>query len=153
MSTPRAVLISLLIAWTLPVLAGCGEEEKDEGGGAGTPVASVTIRESEYRLDPASPTVERGGAIEFVVENVGGIEHALEVEGPSGEVETEEIPPRKSARITADLPSGRYTIYCPVGDHRQRGMQGAVIVGGRPGGAPENREEGSPAPDSGGGGY
>ncbi len=79
--------VGLIAAAT--VLAGCGG-----GGGADqAPVATVDVRETEFKLDPADPRIEKPGVVEFRVNNAGQTIHALEVEGPEGEVETEEIQP------------------------------------------------------------
>ena len=61
--------------------------------------------------------------------------HALEVEGPSGEVETEDLQPGDSADLDVDLSEpGEYEIYCPVDDHKGMGMEGTITVGGDGGG-------------------
>jgi uncharacterized cupredoxin-like copper-binding protein len=137
--------ISALLA-----LAGCGEDDERPGevtvqdgrtGTAGTEttkpttapsgkaVATVRVTETEFELDPANPRVRKTGIVEFRVRNAGQVAHALEVEGPKGEVETSEIPPGESATLKADLSEpGSYTWYCPVGDHEQRGMKGKIRV-------------------------
>ena len=55
--------------------------------------------------------------------------HALEVEGPTGEVETEEIKPGDEARLKVEVQDGTYKLYCPIGDHEARGMVGKLVVG------------------------
>ena len=129
-------------------LVACGEngERSDDSNGAetsangtegkpapptGKPVATVEVEESEFRLSPPTPEVEEAGVVEFKVTNSGKIAHALEVEGPEGEVETEEIEPGGRATLKADLGKpGRYIWYCPIGDHQQLGMKGEIIVAG-----------------------
>lgn len=145
-------------------LAGCGEDSDEQTTtGAettptepsGQPVAELTITEKEFSLDPASPTVAEEGVVEFRVENAGTIDHALEVEAPSGEVETESIPAGESATLKAELTAGEVTMYCPIGDHRERGMEGTVKVASGGGSAepPPGGGGGSaqPPPGSGGG--
>ena len=57
--------------------------------------------------------------------------HALEIEAPGGEVETGDIQPGESATLTANLDRpGKYEWYCPVGNHRDLGMEGEITVGG-----------------------
>ena len=139
-----AITLGVLLA-----LVACGEEREPSdksGGGAetgdsategkpaaptGKPVATVEVEESEYRLSPPNPEVEEAGVVEFKVTNAGKIGHALEVEGPEGEVETGEIEPGGKATLKAELGKpGRYIWYCPVGDHLKRGMKGEIIVAG-----------------------
>ncbi len=150
-------------------LAGCGEDREGSvttqtGTGTtgtettattveGPPVATVRVSETEYELDPANPKLKKAGVVEFKVRNDGKIVHALEVEGPKGEVETESIQPGESAKLKADLSEpGRYVWYCPVGNHKDLGMEGRITVagGGGTGGttAPETETGGE-----GGSGY
>ena len=147
----RLMAVAAIVAL---VLAGCGEDNDEQPTtGAettptepsGEPVAQVTITEKEFSLDPASPTVAEEGVVEFRVENAGTIDHALEVEAPSGEVETEAIPAGESATLKAELTAGEVTMYCPIGDHRERGMEGTVKVASGGGSA-------EPPPGSGGAG-
>jgi len=45
-------------------------------------------------------------------------------EGESLEEKTDPIAPGESADLTVDLEDGEYEIYCPIGDHKDRGMEG-----------------------------
>ena len=119
------------------VLAGCGGGEaadtqpRPQTTKAPGPAATggpVTIGETEFRLTPANPRVT-AGTVQFRAVNRGGAVHALEVEGPSGDVETRELQPGESQTISVKLDKpGRYVMYCPVGNHKDRGMEGTVIV-------------------------
>jgi len=125
----------LLVALALSFMPACGgeeaaEEEGAEPAGAGT-VVDVVL--SDFAIEPSSLTLDPG-TYTFHVVNEGATAHALEVEGPTGEVETEELGPGESADLAVDLEDGEYELYCPVGDHRDRGMQGAIAVGGGGGG-------------------
>ena len=175
-------LLALVVAGVLAApLAGCGEDREGsvnvEGGtgtettatGAatattktGTTPAGATsktfkVSEIEFKLTPSSFRLAKPGVVEFTVTNDGGTVHALEVEGPSGEFETEEIQPGDQVNLKADVSqAGTYEIYCPVGDHEDRGMVGELVVGkasgdgGNSGGAtiPEDNS-GSGSDDSG----
>jgi plastocyanin len=126
-------------------LAGCGGD--DDSGGSQAPAANVPISETDFRLDPSSLSIDRPGTVRFRVTNDGKTVHALEVEAPDGEVETENIQPGKSATLVAELgESGSFVMYCPVGNHRELGMEGKVVVGDGGG-----EESGSKQEDSGGG--
>jgi plastocyanin len=92
--------------------------------------AEFTVTEREYSLSPSDLRVPKAGTFSLVVRNTGAIPHALEVEGPAGELKTGAIAPGKTARLEVALRKpGRYEWYCPIGDHRKRGMRGTVVVG------------------------
>ena len=141
----RLTLVAICLPATL-ALSACGEERKTGTGTSttgttgtetakskaiGPAAATIEIAETDFELNPANPKVSRTGVAEFVATNRGKAPHALEVEGPKGEAETETIQPGKSARLKVDLSKpGTYKMYCPVGDHEKRGMTGKVTVGG-----------------------
>ncbi len=157
-----------LIAAALVALAACGEDRegsvKESGAGtaatgttgtstappkpSGPVVAKVRVRETEFELDPANPRIPKAGVVQFDVTNAGEVPHALEVEGPKGEVETETIAPGRKATLKADLSKpGTYVWYCPVGDHEQEGMKGRIKVAG--GGSGTSTEHSGGHDDSG----
>lgn len=135
----RLVLL-VLAASTLLLVPACGgdDEKKNEPSGeaAGSPVETVNVSETEFKLDPANPRISSAGLVEFRVSNDGQTVHALEVEGPSGEAKTADIQPGESASLKVDLSKrGSYEWYCPIGNHRDQGMEGEITVaGGQAGG-------------------
>jgi uncharacterized cupredoxin-like copper-binding protein len=117
-------------------LAGCG------GGGSSSASKSsgvaakhsVSISETEFKLDPSTVNIGQAGTITFKVTNNGHTTHALEIEGKGVEEETDSIQPGKSATLTVDLSkSGSYEMYCPIDGHEDKGMKGTVHVGGSAG--------------------
>jgi plastocyanin len=114
--------------------SGCGgddEKGKEEATAATTaPVATVKVRESEFKLEPAGPEIARTGVVAFDVSNAGKVDHNLEVEAPGGEVELpKNIKPGGSATLRVDLKeAGSYEWYCPVGNHKDLGMKGVITV-------------------------
>ena len=169
----RHLIVLSVIGATAFLAAGCGEDDEgrvDVSGGTdtagtsttgtsteaaptGAPVATIDVAEAEFRLSPANPSVSEAGVVEFNVTNAGKVVHALEVEGPEGEVETDTIQPGKSATLKADLgKAGRYEWYCPIGDHKDRGMEGEITVAGG-GGAEKEDKEDREAGSDGHGGY
>jgi uncharacterized cupredoxin-like copper-binding protein len=95
----------------------------------GPPVATINVRESEMKIAPANPTIKKPGVVEFKIENAGHIVHALLIQGPKGEVRTQEIPAGKSATLMANLDKpGKYRWFCPVPGHEQAGMKGTITV-------------------------
>ena len=127
----------LLVALALGLVPACGgddatSDEASAPSGGGT-VVDVSL--SEFTIDPSAIAVEPG-SYTFHVVNDGSTVHALEVEGPNGEVETENLDPGASADLTVDLQEdGEFEMYCPVGDHRDRGMEGTITAGAGGGGA------------------
>ena len=129
----RLVLVAVLVFAAL-LLSACGsedggDEEDDAAGGE-----SVELVATEFAFDPAEVDVEPGETT-FTVSNEGEFPHALEIEGNGIEEETEELGPGESGSLTVDLEPGEYELYCPVGDHRDQGMVGTLVVGGAAAGA------------------
>ena len=104
------------------------------------PAATVAITETEFEISPAEPSADSAGVVRFEVKNDGEIAHALEVEGADGKYETSDIAPGETATLDVELPKGSYTIYCPIGNHRDQGMEGTVSIAGGGGAAPEEDE-------------
>jgi plastocyanin len=140
------------------LLGACGSDKSksaapapaaSSGGGAGQ---TVKVSETEFKLNPANPSVGKTGKVKIQVTNDGSTTHALEVEGPNGEVKTAPIQPGKSATLNADLSkAGSYQWYCPIGNHKAMGMKGTIkVAGGGSGGTKTDDSGGKPA---GGGGY
>jgi uncharacterized cupredoxin-like copper-binding protein len=153
MRAVRGIPLVTALGMNALALAACGDEDREgsftsegstgtETTGTGTTGTETTttpsgkasktfsIGETEYKLRPRSFALTRPGVVEFAVRNDGQVVHALEVEGPTGEFETEEIQPGKRATLKADVDEpGTYELYCPVADHEQRGMVGKLVVG------------------------
>jgi plastocyanin len=131
----------LLATLLLPaLLAGCGADDSAEPEEAGAPIRTVRIAETEFRLQPNTVRLDRAGTYVFEAVNDGTTDHALEVEGEGIEEETETIGPGESARLEVALEEGTYELYCPVGNHKDQGMVGEVVVGSG-GGSPTTTEE------------
>lgn len=147
--------------------AACGDDDEREGAGTtgtgtataeeptqeptGEVVATVEMSETDFELDPASPTIDQPGVVEFKLTNDGQAPHNLEVETPQGEFELEEdLQAGESGTLRAELTEpGDYVIYCPVGNHREMGMEGTLTVAGGgedTGGASESGDAGGGGP-------
>jgi plastocyanin len=151
----RLVLLSL----ALGLVPACGGDDatSDEASSSGGSGADVNVSLSEYTIDPSAIAVDPG-SYTFHVVNDGSTVHALEVEGPNGEVETEHLEPGESADLTVDLQGdGEFEMYCPVADHRERGMEGTITAGAGGGGGTTTDETTTEDEDedkgSGSGGY
>jgi uncharacterized cupredoxin-like copper-binding protein len=55
--------------------------------------------------------------------------HAVEIEGKGIEKKSRTVRPGKRASVTVTLRRrGTYEFYCPVGNHKEAGMEGKLIV-------------------------
>jgi uncharacterized cupredoxin-like copper-binding protein len=149
----------LLVAAGL-LLGACGQDKSKSGGAA--PAASsgggggqaVKVSETQFKLSPANPSVGKTGKVKIQVTNNGSVTHALEVEGPNGEVKTAPIQPGKSARLNADFSkAGSYEWYCPIDNHKAMGMKGTIKVAGGGSGATKTDDSGGKSAGGSGGGY
>lgn len=118
-------------AWTmalLPVLVPACRGDGPEA--TAPPDERVEIEATSYAYTPAQISVG-AGTVRFVIRNAADIVHGFEVEGHGMEEEIEEIPAGATDSLTVTLREpGTYEIYCPVDDHEQRGMTGALTVEG-----------------------
>ena len=88
-------------------------------------VVQVELTEFEIRMPNELPA----GSTTFEVTNIGSIVHNFEVEGQGIEREFEEnLQPGETKTMTVDLEAGTYEVYCPVGDHAERGMRLELTV-------------------------
>jgi uncharacterized cupredoxin-like copper-binding protein len=131
--------ILLLLPLALP-LAACG------GGGSGSNAASssstgsqaaaaaaqtVMVGEQEFSITPSSIALTKPGSYTFRITNNGKIAHALEIEGHGLEQKTGTIAPGKTGTLQVSLAkAGSYEVYCPIDDHKNKGMKATLTVGG-----------------------
>lgn len=118
----------LLLLLVVGLAAACGGGDGTEGdAGAGDGLEIVL---SDFAVEPSPGSLEPGTYTARVV-NEGGTVHALKVDGPAGETESAELQPGESVDLELDLSeAGEYELTCPVGDHRDRGMEASLAVGG-----------------------
>jgi uncharacterized cupredoxin-like copper-binding protein len=100
--------------------------------------AQITL--NEWSIQPASITVAAGERVQFRIMNTGERIHDLRIEGMGVTFEavpgSDSIQPGQSAAVNFTFAqAGTYEMYCPVGQHRQAGMDGTFMValGGAPG--------------------
>jgi plastocyanin len=134
-------MLALLLAAGV-LAAACGGDDDDDGGGAATPAATeeaggggggggatVTITADpggEISWEPTDATAQAGEVtIELV--NESSVPHAVEVEGNGVEEESETVTGGNTT-LTVDLEPGEYELYCPVGNHKDQGMDGTLTV-------------------------
>ena len=154
MSPFRLSIAALAVAAAMGV-AACGDDDDDasdsgsaatteeEAAPAGPSSSSLKVVATDFKFSPANPTIDKPGTVTFSVSNEGQAPHALEVEGPNGEVETGTIDPGKAEDLEVDLgKAGTYVWYCPIGNHRDQGMEGEITVAdGGSGGASKDEDK------------
>ena len=125
-----------LLLLVLVLLAACGGEEAPEGSAGAGDALEIVL--TDFAVERPTGSLEPGTYTARVV-NEGGVVHALKVDGPTGETESAQLQPGQSVELELDLSeAGEYELTCPVGDHRDRGMETSLAVGGGGGATTED---------------
>ena len=101
------------------------EPADDGGGGGGETVEVASPEDGGLSFEPAELTAP-AGEVTFTYDNPSMVPHAFDIEGVEGAA-TDTIT-QSDASVTVTLEAGEYTFYCPVGNHRQAGMEGTLTV-------------------------
>jgi plastocyanin len=144
-------LIALVCAIAIPV-GGCGDDDEPEGGGASGSGEEMSsgysggAKKDSQRDGGKAQTLklaaDAGGALAFdkssltakagtvtiVMDNPSDLPHAVEVEGGGVEEVGDTVMKGGVSKVTADLKAGEYEYYCPVGNHKDAGMEGTLTV-------------------------
>ena len=124
-------LAPTVLAVALGFASACGGGD-DEPAGASR--QTIEIVATDFQFVPREIALEHPGIYTFRLVNEGDSEHALEIEGEGFEAETGAIAPGETADLKVELKPGRYELYCPVGNHADRGMTGTLTLGPQPAG-------------------
>ena len=136
----RTVLALVLVT---AIFAGCGGDDEESsatpaataasesgggsGGGGGATLKVSAPSDGSLKFDQSSLSAKVGKVtIEF--SNPSPVPHGVEIEGQGVEEETDIVTKSDAAPLTVDLKPGEYEYYCPVGQHRQAGMEGTLTV-------------------------
>jgi uncharacterized cupredoxin-like copper-binding protein len=157
--TLALAVLTLVLALVLTSCGGGSYGGSSGGGGGGggsgssqgttgKVIKTVVIKETEFKLSPATITLSKPGTYAFKAEDDGSTQHSLEIEGEGvkseggegeeseggedegGEAQLEQtLDPGQSGVLTVTFQkSGTYEMYCPVDGHEQQGMKGKVVV-------------------------
>lgn len=144
-SIRRTVAVALVVA--AGTVAGCGGSDDTTTATEATPAATaaktpaaadaaagqlqLTAVEGTNGLgfEPAELSAD-AGTVTITMENPDGdkMPHAIAIEGNGVDESGEIVDAGGTSTVTADLQPGEYTFYCPVGQHRQNGMEGTLTV-------------------------
>ena len=110
-------------------VAGCGGDDDDEGETTAGQPAALEVTLSDFKIDPKDGQVDEAGVIRFDITNDGETAHQLAIEG-HGEIPdtSDQMDPGEDDPFTTELASGKYIWYCPIGNHREQGMEGTLTV-------------------------
>ena len=127
-------------------LAGCGDDDEESGGGGAatpSPAAETTPEGASgggggEQLQLAAPAdgslafdetelTAPAGPVTIDLDNPSDTPHAVSIEG-DGVDESSETVSASTTSVSAKLEAGEYTFYCPVGNHRDGGMEGTLTV-------------------------
>lgn len=100
-------------------------------GAVAQQVKTIEIVAKDLDYTPNELRASPGQQLEVTLINRGEVEHNIEFELPKGEKELESnVQPGNRATLTFQAPQepGTYTFYCPVKDHKEKGMVGKLIV-------------------------
>jgi plastocyanin len=126
----RALAIATAAA-LIPALTGCGEKDETYAkpsppGRAAPAKPSVRVVERSFRLEPKDGRAPRAGQVTIEIRNADRIDHALAIEGRG---KSTNVAPGDTSNLTVELKRGEYQWYCPVDDHKGKGMKGTLRVG------------------------
>jgi plastocyanin len=127
----RWIVVAAVLA-----LAGCGSDDNSDsgtstpasggGGGASSSLDLSAPADGSLKFDQATATA-KAGSVTIKFSNPSSTPHGVEIEG-NGVEKSSDVVTGKDTSFTVDLKPGEYEYYCPVGNHRDQGMEGKLTV-------------------------
>ena len=146
--SPRSLCL-LALALASLAFGGCGGDDDNSGSGSGSSSGSnssassssggsagggskVALAASEsggLSFDKKTASA-KAGSVTLTLDNPSSdkLPHAIAVEGNGVDKDGATVQPGAKSTVTAKLKPGKYEFYCPVGNHRQQGMEGTLTV-------------------------
>jgi len=127
--TRRRRFAASIVVIASPLLLACGSDEAADA--PSEPARTIEIRATEYAFNGDPGVINAGDTIEFVLDNVGQLDHSLEVLSSEGRSlgRTERIPAGATTSVTVTFPDdGVYRLICDVDDHLSRGQSATISV-------------------------
>jgi len=110
------LLVSLTAAMGLAIPA--------VGSGA---AQTVRVKEVDYHITLSARP--KAGMVKFVIRNAGDDPHNFALRGGGKRWSSRVVGEGASSTLTARLKKGvRYSYWCVVGDHAQKGMRGSFVA-------------------------
>lgn len=132
---------ALAAACAALALAGCGSDDNSDngggststpasggggGGGGGSSLSLSAPSDGSLKFDQATATA-KSGSVTIKFDNPSSTPHGVEIEG-NGVEKSSDVVTSANTSFTVDLKPGEYEYYCPVGNHRDQGMEGKLTV-------------------------
>jgi plastocyanin len=124
-----SIALSALILGLMLSLTSCVEPEGGLEGGDQEPedASTAEVGLTEYQIE--MPTSLSARAQTFSVTNNGTMGHNFQVEGQGIEEKFEtDLTAGETQTLQFNLEPGTYEVYCPVGNHREQGMETQLTV-------------------------
>jgi uncharacterized cupredoxin-like copper-binding protein len=108
---------------------GGGDQEPREEAASPVPEDASTTEVGLIEYEIMMPTSLSAGSQAFRVTNNGTMGHNFEVEGQGIEEAFEtDLSAGETQTMQLNLEPGTYEVYCPVGNHREQGMEIQLTV-------------------------
>lgn len=91
-----------------------------------TAVREIVVTGSSFKFDPTEIKIAKGEKVKIILKNSGGV-HDLKIDGLNVGTKVINAGATDSFEFTADK-TETFEYYCSVGNHRQQGMVGKLIV-------------------------
>lgn len=124
MSRAKAVAPALVVLGVL--VCGSAVQSGDKKG------RTVEVVAVNFAFKPEKIEAKPGETLQVKLINRGKAPHNIEFELPDKEVELDKpLKPGETGTLTFQAPrkAGKYLFYCPVGNHKEKGMKGYLFVG------------------------
>ncbi len=90
-------------------------------------VKEIVITETEYSFGPSVIQLKKGDKVRLTFKNEGGLPHNFIVDDLNLKTGMTKSGSSETLEFTADT-VGEFSYYCGIGNHRDEGMEGKLIV-------------------------
>ncbi len=108
-------------------VAGASSQTDYTSSAANAAVQEVKVDLTEWSINLSSSTVQ-AGLVRFALTNTGNAPHALAIAGNGVDRRSGNLSGGQSETLEVELKPGTYQIWCPVGNHKDRGMVAEFTV-------------------------
>jgi uncharacterized cupredoxin-like copper-binding protein len=129
-----AVCVSLVVGGASFAQDNATPDNRPPGQSPGSveaPPTKMEITASDFTFNPDRIVVSRGQNVDLTMANEGTVRHSLAVKLPDAEVKfADPVDPKGKRTLSFKAPdkAGEYELYCPMDNHRERGMTATLVV-------------------------